>query len=203
MRERKRIYIPLLPTRPHYFAAPSRHPDLDPTRARPTEGSDILGCLWSSPSRPWTIHIDPTCANRHLVRIAPSAPHPMETQDIGDTVTVKHHSASASVTNASVPSPDLIHLNASSPHNSQNGAAHASPVAEQRASKIAACLSCRRSKVRCEKGPDPVRCRRCAQTGGDCIRPTFNVGRRKGVKKCVLPWVLEPICEYLLTDPCF
>ncbi|KAF3763233.1 hypothetical protein M406DRAFT_226871, partial [Cryphonectria parasitica EP155] len=46
----------------------------------------------------------------------------------------------------------------------------------------AACLACRKSKVRCEKGTDPVRCRRCAQTGGDCIRPTFNVGRRKGVK---------------------
>lgn len=127
----------------------------------------------------------------------------METQEIGDSVTVKQHSASASVTNASLPSPDLVYLNTSSPHNSQNGAAHPSPVAEQRASKIAACLSCRRSKVRCEKGPDPVRCRRCAQTGGDCIRPTFNVGRRKGVKKCVLLWVSQPIGPFILTVPSF
>lgn len=110
----------------------------------------------------------------------------MDTREIGDTVTVKQDPASGPLTNGSAPSPDLTNLSASSPHHSQNGAAaHASPVAEQRASKIAACLSCRRSKVRCEKGADPVRCRRCAQTGSDCIRPTFNVGRRKGVKKWV------------------
>lgn len=54
---------------------------------------------------------------------------------------------------------------------------------QQRASKIAACLSCRRSKVRCEKGPDASRCRKCAAANTECIRPMFNVGRRKGVKK--------------------
>lgn len=126
----------------------------------------------------------------------------METQDIGDTVTVKQDPASASLTNGSVPSPDLSHLNASSPHNSHNGGTHASPIAEQRASKIAACLSCRRSKVRCEKGADPVRCRRCAQTGGDCVRPTFNVGRRKGVKKCVsLHNIIIVIGQHLTDSP--
>lgn len=70
-----------------------------------------------------------------------------------------------------------------SSHNGNDAATTNSPTADQRASKIAACLSCRRSKVRCERGNDPIRCRRCAQTGGDCVRPTFNVGRRKGVKK--------------------
>lgn len=97
---------------------------------------------------------------------------PMDNQEIRDSVTVK-------------PDPSL-NGHAGSPqssHNGHDGANTTSPIAEQRASKIAACLSCRRSKVRCEKGADPVRCRRCAQTGGDCIRPTFNVGRRKGVKK--------------------
>lgn len=105
----------------------------------------------------------------------------MDTHDdaIRDTVTVKPEQP---------PGPALSLDTSDSPQNSLNGGGSvASPVAERdpqhRASKIAACLSCRRSKVRCEKGTDPVRCRRCAQTGGDCIRPTFNVGRRKGVKK--------------------
>lgn len=97
---------------------------------------------------------------------------------IRDTVTVQSEQAPASA---------LGFDNSASPQNSQNGGGSVtSPLAERdqhRASKIAACLSCRRSKVRCEKGTDPMRCRRCAQTGGDCIRPTFNVGRRKGVKK--------------------
>lgn len=120
----------------------------------------------------------------------------MDPQDPGDTATVKqdpevqppsHASNTTTTTNGSAKSPDLTLLNPPSPLNSSlnnDGAVGSgSPIAEQRASKIAACLSCRRSKVRCEKGVDPSRCRRCAQTGGDCIRPTFNVGRRKGVKK--------------------
>lgn len=88
---------------------------------------------------------------------------------------------------SSARTPDLSLVTALSPSQSQNGQTNgpqsASPLNEHRASKIAACLSCRRSKVRCEKGVDPVRCRRCAQTGSECVRPTFNVGRRKGVKK--------------------
>jgi hypothetical protein len=89
--------------------------------------------------------------------------------------------------NSSARTPDLSLVTAPSPSHSQNdqtnGPQSASPLNEQRASKIAACLACRRSKVRCEKGEDPVRCRRCSQTGSECVRPTFNVGRRKGVKK--------------------
>lgn len=97
------------------------------------------------------------------------------------TVTVKPERPEQS----SAPPALRLDTSASPQHSQSGGASGPSPLAERehRASKIAACLSCRRSKVRCEKGPDPVRCRRCAQTGGDCVRPTFNVGRRKGVKK--------------------
>ncbi|KAL2286008.1 hypothetical protein FJTKL_07256 [Diaporthe vaccinii] len=111
-----------------------------------------------------------------------------------DSVTVKPEQQSPPINstnanangNSSARTPDLSLVTALSPSQSQNGQTNgpqsASPLNEQRASKIAACLSCRRSKVRCEKGVDPVRCRRCAQTGSECVRPTFNVGRRKGVK---------------------
>lgn len=113
-----------------------------------------------------------------------------------DSVTVKPEQQSPPINSTSANAngstsartPDLSLVTALSPsQQSQNGQTNgpqsASPLNEQRASKIAACLSCRRSKVRCEKGVDPVRCRRCAQTGSECVRPTFNVGRRKGVKK--------------------
>ncbi|PSR75510.1 hypothetical protein BD289DRAFT_487086 [Coniella lustricola] len=102
----------------------------------------------------------------------------MDAQNMVDSVTVK----AASPVDGAASHGDLS-LEVCSPQNSQNGSVNAtSPITEQRTSKVAACLACRKSKVRCEKGPDPVRCRRCAQTNGDCIRPTFNVGRRKGVK---------------------
>ncbi|EAA30443.2 hypothetical protein GE21DRAFT_10549 [Neurospora crassa] len=52
--------------------------------------------------------------------------------------------------------------------------------------RAAACLVCRRSKIRCEKGKsrhnDDDRCQRCLQLGVQCVRPEFHVGRRKGVK---------------------
>ncbi|KAH8902835.1 hypothetical protein BR93DRAFT_919389 [Coniochaeta sp. PMI_546] len=48
--------------------------------------------------------------------------------------------------------------------------------------KVAACLVCRRSKVKCERGPVGDRCRRCIQLHTECERPAFHVGRRKGVK---------------------
>lgn len=103
-----------------------------------------------------------------------------------DTVAVKKELSHAGATNGSSGHPDRLLSTVPSPglsSYSQNGGAQAtSPVSEHRTPKIAACLSCRRSKVRCEKGNDPVRCRRCIQTGSDCVRPTFNVGRRKGVK---------------------
>ncbi|KAH6615734.1 hypothetical protein B0J18DRAFT_446597 [Chaetomium sp. MPI-SDFR-AT-0129] len=50
--------------------------------------------------------------------------------------------------------------------------------------RAAACLVCRRSKIKCEKGraQDDDRCHRCLQLGVQCVRPDFHVGRRKGVK---------------------
>ncbi|KAL2117565.1 hypothetical protein VTJ04DRAFT_7225 [Mycothermus thermophilus] len=55
---------------------------------------------------------------------------------------------------------------------------------DQNSRRAAACLVCRRSKIKCEKGrsPDDDRCQRCLQLGVQCIRPDFHVGRRKGVK---------------------
>jgi hypothetical protein len=61
---------------------------------------------------------------------------------------------------------------------------------DQNNRKAAACLVCRRSKIKCERGknddPDDDRCQRCLQLGAECVRPAFHVGRRKGVKKQVL-----------------
>ncbi|KAK3346655.1 hypothetical protein B0T25DRAFT_283094 [Lasiosphaeria hispida] len=50
--------------------------------------------------------------------------------------------------------------------------------------RAAACLVCRRSKIKCEKGraQNDDRCQRCLQLGVQCVRPDFHVGRRKGVK---------------------
>ncbi|KAK4153971.1 hypothetical protein C8A00DRAFT_14853 [Chaetomidium leptoderma] len=50
--------------------------------------------------------------------------------------------------------------------------------------RAAACLVCRRSKIKCEKGRahNDDRCHRCLQLGVQCVRPDFHVGRRKGVK---------------------
>ncbi|KAK3936855.1 protein priB [Diplogelasinospora grovesii] len=52
--------------------------------------------------------------------------------------------------------------------------------------RAAACLVCRRSKIKCEKGRagahNDDRCQRCLQLGVQCVRPDFHVGRRKGVK---------------------
>jgi hypothetical protein len=64
--------------------------------------------------------------------------------------------------------------------------------------KVAACLVCRRSKVKCERGPVGDRCRRCIQLHTECERPAFHVGRRKGVKKSVpflpnIAIVLRPV----------
>ncbi|ROV90133.1 hypothetical protein VPNG_09800 [Cytospora leucostoma] len=99
---------------------------------------------------------------------------------------IKREPLSTASTNGLRDNPELSLSTTTSPELSQHGqsaGAHtASPASEHRAAKIAACLSCRRSKVRCEKGMDPIRCRRCVQTGSECVRPTFNVGRRKGVK---------------------
>ena len=59
------------------------------------------------------------------------------------------------------------------------------PPRDQNSRRAAACLVCRRSKIKCEKGRggSDDRCHRCLQLGVQCIRPDFHVGRRKGVKK--------------------
>ncbi len=59
---------------------------------------------------------------------------------------------------------------------------------DQNSRRAAACLVCRRSKIKCEKGRahNDDRCHRCLQLGVQCVRPDFHVGRRKGVKKCAI-----------------
>ncbi|OBT70993.1 hypothetical protein VF21_09883 [Pseudogymnoascus sp. 05NY08] len=49
-------------------------------------------------------------------------------------------------------------------------------------SKQAACLSCRRSKIRCHRGARDPKCRRCNQANSECIIPKYHAGRQKGVK---------------------
>lgn len=53
--------------------------------------------------------------------------------------------------------------------------------------KQAACLECRRSKVKCTRDPQAAVCRKCQQAGLQCVTPEYHVGRYKGVKKCVRP----------------
>lgn len=49
--------------------------------------------------------------------------------------------------------------------------------------KQAACLNCRKSKTRCLRNvSEDVRCKKCAQTGAECIVPDYRVGRKKGIK---------------------
>ncbi|PHH60597.1 hypothetical protein CDD81_1424 [Ophiocordyceps australis] len=48
--------------------------------------------------------------------------------------------------------------------------------------KQAACLVCRRSKVKCEWTPPDRPCKRCVQLGSECVRPSFHAGRQKGIK---------------------
>ncbi|KFY29119.1 hypothetical protein V493_02539 [Pseudogymnoascus sp. VKM F-4281 (FW-2241)] len=48
--------------------------------------------------------------------------------------------------------------------------------------KQAACLSCRRSKIRCYRGAGDPKCRRCNQANSECIIPKYHAGRQKGVK---------------------
>ncbi|KAL2268452.1 hypothetical protein VTJ83DRAFT_3298 [Remersonia thermophila] len=80
------------------------------------------------------------------------------------------------------PAPPSPGTTTAPPPPTANGA-RASPR-DQNSRRAAACLVCRRSKIKCEKGrsPDDDRCHRCLQLGVECIRPDFHVGRRKGVK---------------------
>ncbi|KAF2229598.1 hypothetical protein EV356DRAFT_455523 [Viridothelium virens] len=49
-------------------------------------------------------------------------------------------------------------------------------------SKQAACIACRRSKIKCRRNEGELRCEKCQQNGAECIVPDYHVGRRKGVK---------------------
>ena len=57
-----------------------------------------------------------------------------------------------------------------------------SPRQETLRSKQAACINCRRSKIRCRREEGETHCEKCRQIGSDCIVPEYHVGRRKGVK---------------------
>lgn len=50
------------------------------------------------------------------------------------------------------------------------------------APKQAACLNCRKSKIRCSRPPDGNICRRCEHLGAHCKIPEFHIGRQRGVK---------------------
>ncbi|OJJ98882.1 hypothetical protein ASPACDRAFT_79655 [Aspergillus aculeatus ATCC 16872] len=49
-------------------------------------------------------------------------------------------------------------------------------------SRQAACLNCRKSKVRCNRTKDETSCDRCRQADATCVIPSHHVGRQKGVK---------------------
>ncbi|PWY96782.1 Zn(II)2Cys6 transcription factor [Aspergillus sclerotioniger CBS 115572] len=46
----------------------------------------------------------------------------------------------------------------------------------------AACLNCRKSKVRCNRSQGDAYCGRCKQANVECVIPNHHVGRQKGVK---------------------
>ncbi|EHY56049.1 hypothetical protein HRR83_006572 [Exophiala dermatitidis] len=48
--------------------------------------------------------------------------------------------------------------------------------------KQAACLECRRSKVKCTRDAGAALCRKCQLAGLQCVTPEYHVGRYKGVK---------------------
>lgn len=48
--------------------------------------------------------------------------------------------------------------------------------------KQAACLPCRKSKIKCVRASDAPACKRCEHIGVRCIVPDYHVGRYKGVK---------------------
>ncbi|OJJ45518.1 hypothetical protein ASPZODRAFT_134198 [Penicilliopsis zonata CBS 506.65] len=48
--------------------------------------------------------------------------------------------------------------------------------------KQAACLNCRRSKIRCKRSGNEAVCEKCKQANLECIIPSHHVGRQKGVK---------------------
>ncbi|KAK5995915.1 Satratoxin biosynthesis SC1 cluster transcription factor SAT9 [Cladobotryum mycophilum] len=55
-------------------------------------------------------------------------------------------------------------------------------MSDQPRQKQAACLVCRRSKIKCDWLPYEARCRRCIHLDCECVRPEFHPGRQKGIK---------------------
>ncbi|KAL4738101.1 hypothetical protein BDV11DRAFT_216251 [Aspergillus similis] len=57
-------------------------------------------------------------------------------------------------------------------------------ASQQRAShsRQAACLNCRKSKIRCDRSQGEFSCDKCRHAGLECVVPTHHVGRQKGVK---------------------
>ncbi|KAK5945306.1 hypothetical protein PMZ80_002510 [Knufia obscura] len=55
-------------------------------------------------------------------------------------------------------------------------------VSDDTSTKQAACLECRRSKVKCLRAPEAAACKKCTSAGVDCVVPEYHVGRYKGVK---------------------
>lgn len=49
--------------------------------------------------------------------------------------------------------------------------------------KQAACLNCRKSKIKCRRDEGASVCERCEHVGVECVIPEFHIGRQKGVKK--------------------
>ncbi|BCS25566.1 uncharacterized protein APUU_50277A [Aspergillus puulaauensis] len=49
-------------------------------------------------------------------------------------------------------------------------------------SRQAACLNCRKSKVRCDRSQGEASCDKCRHVGLECVVPSHHVGRQKGVK---------------------
>ncbi|KAJ4376554.1 hypothetical protein N0V86_006667 [Didymella sp. IMI 355093] len=49
-------------------------------------------------------------------------------------------------------------------------------------SKQAACLNCRKSKIKCRRDEGAPNCERCSHLGAECVIPEFHIGRQKGVK---------------------
>jgi hypothetical protein len=53
--------------------------------------------------------------------------------------------------------------------------------------KQAACLNCRKSKIKCRREEGAPICQRCENVGAECVIPEFHIGRQKGVKKYRTP----------------
>ena len=77
-----------------------------------------------------------------------------------------------------LPSPSALALDVAA-----NTAVAAEMDAIQRP-KQAACLICRKGKIKCKfLSVESLQCKRCQQLDVECVRPVIHVGRQKGIKK--------------------